>query len=296
MLPANVSMVLSESTGIQVQQTSAASNTQSVRIQGLDGRYTQILKDGFPAFGGFSGSLSILEIPPLDLKQVEIIKGPSATFYGGGAIAGVVNFISKEPEEARVTSMIFNQTTALGTDFSVFDAQRFARLGYTFLGSINYQRAYDVDEDDFTELPQTHSFAVTPRLFFYPNDRTRLVIGNSTSYQNRKGGDVFVIRDKTDDRHQYFETNRSFRNITTVQFDREFSGGKKLLAKQSLAFFHRQIAIPDYQFKGRQANSYTDITWFLPAANHALVFGGNVAYDRFRESQAAANFLRRNET
>ncbi|HQU86215.1 MAG TPA: TonB-dependent receptor plug domain-containing protein, partial [Pyrinomonadaceae bacterium] len=104
MRPANVSMVLHESTGIQVQQTSATSNTQSVRIQGLDGRYTQILKDGFPAFGGFSGSLSILEIPPLDLKQVEIIKGPSATFYGGGAIAGVVNFISKEPENEPVTN------------------------------------------------------------------------------------------------------------------------------------------------------------------------------------------------
>ncbi|HEX6043764.1 MAG TPA: TonB-dependent receptor plug domain-containing protein, partial [Pyrinomonadaceae bacterium] len=96
MRPANVSMVLNESTGIKVQQTSATSNTQSVRIQGLDGRYTQILKDGFSAFGGFSGSISLLDILPLDLKQVEIIKGPSATFYGGGAIAGVVNFISKE--------------------------------------------------------------------------------------------------------------------------------------------------------------------------------------------------------
>src|SRR5204863_4979512 len=53
MRPNNVSMVLHESTGIQVQQTSATSNTQSVRIQGLDGRYTQILKDGFPAYGGF---------------------------------------------------------------------------------------------------------------------------------------------------------------------------------------------------------------------------------------------------
>ena len=103
MRPANVSMVLNESTGIKVQQTSATSNTQSVRIQGLDGRYTQILRDGFPAFGGFSGSLSLLDIPPLDLKQVEIIKGPSATFYGGGAIAGVVNFISKEPQKKRAT-------------------------------------------------------------------------------------------------------------------------------------------------------------------------------------------------
>src|SRR6185295_1162719 len=69
MRPANVSMVLNESTGIRVQQTSATSNTQSVRIQGLDGRYTQLLKDGFPAFGGFSGSISLLDILPLDLKQ-----------------------------------------------------------------------------------------------------------------------------------------------------------------------------------------------------------------------------------
>ncbi len=194
MRSANVSMVLHESTGIQVQQTSATSNTQSIRIQGLDGRYTQILKDGFPAFGGFSGSLSILDIPPLDLKQVEIIKGPSATFYGGGAIAGVVNFISKEPQDKRVTSMIFNQTSALGTDFSLFDSQKFRRFGYTFLGSVNYQKQYDVDDDDFTELPRTHSFSLNPRLFFYLDDRTRLAVGNSTSYQNRKGGDLFVIR------------------------------------------------------------------------------------------------------
>src|ERR1700752_1113910 len=132
---ANVSMVLNESTGIKVQQTSATSNTQSVRIQGLDGRYTQLLKDGFPAFGGFSGSISLLDILPLDLKQVEIIKGPSATFYGGGAIAGVINFVSKEPEETPVTSVIFNQTTALGTDFSVFNSRKFEKFGYTFLVS-----------------------------------------------------------------------------------------------------------------------------------------------------------------
>ncbi len=84
MRAANVSMILNESTGIKVQQTSATSQTQTMRIQGLDGRYTQILKDGFPAFGGFSGSLSLLDIPPLDLKQVEIIKGAASTFYGGG--------------------------------------------------------------------------------------------------------------------------------------------------------------------------------------------------------------------
>ena len=283
MRPANVSMVLNESTGIKVQQTSATSNTQSVRIQGLDGRYTQLLKDGFPAFGGFSGSISLLDILPLDLKQVEIIKGPSATFYGGGAIAGVINFISKEPEDRPVTSLIFNQTTALGTDFSLFNSRKFQRFGYTFLGSVNYQKEYDVDDDDFTELPRTNSFTLSPRFFFYPNDKTRLIVGNTTSYPNRKGGDVFVLRGRGDNFHQYFENNRSVRNITTFQLERQFVNGSRLVAKQSLAFFDRKLEIPDYLFAGRQFNAYTDISYLRTVNDHVFVFGFNAVYDQFRE-------------
>ncbi len=296
MRPANVSMVLHESTGIQVQQTSATSNTQSIRIQGLDGRYTQLLKDGFPAFGGFSGSLSILEIPPLDLKQVEIIKGPAATFYGGGAIAGVVNFISKEPQEKPVTNLIFNQTSALGTDLSVFNSRQFKKVGYTLLGSLNYQKEYDVDDDDFTELPRTHSFNLSPRLFLDLDEKTKLVVGNSVSMQRRKGGDVFAIRGQADNFHRYFESNDSFRNITTLSFEREFSGGKKISARQSLAFFTRELETPGYLFKGSQFNSYTDIIYFYPVKKHALVFGFNAVYDGFREGSNIPSALKRNET
>jgi len=285
MRPANVSMVLNESTGIKVQQTSATTNTQSVRIQGLDGRYTQLLKDGFPAFGGFSGSLGVLDIPPLDLKQVEIIKGPAATFYGGGAIAGVVNFVSREPEDEPATNLIFNLTTAGGVDLSAFDARRLGRFGYTLLGSVNFQREYDVDDDDFTELPRTRSFNLAPRLFFQLDDDTRLTVGNSTSYQNRRGGDVFVIRGGADAVHQYFEENNSVRNITTLQLERTFGGGRRFVARQSLAFFSREIEVPDYRFDGRQFNSYTDLTYFHPLKKHALVFGFNAVYDSFREGR-----------
>jgi iron complex outermembrane receptor protein/outer membrane receptor for ferrienterochelin and colicins len=295
MRSANVSMVLSESTGIKVQQTSATSNTQSIRIQGLDGRYTQILKDGFPAFGGFSGSISLLDLPPLDLKQVEIIKGPSATFYGGGAIAGVVNFISKEPGDKPTTSMIFNQTSALGTDYSLFHTRKIKKIGYSFLGSVNYQKEYDVDDDDFTELPRTFSFSINPRLFVYADDKTRFVIGNSTSYQNREGGDIFVVRGRAGGIHQYFEHNHSFRNITTLNFDREFSSGRKVMARQSLAFFDRKIDRANYVFKGGQFNSYTDVSYFHPVKNHALVFGLNAVYDSFRE-KAVLPLARRDET
>ncbi len=296
MRPANVSMVLNESTGIKVQQTSATSATQSVRIQGLDGRYTQILKDGFPSYGGFSGSLSLLEIPPLDLRQVEIIKGPAGTFYGEGAIAGVVNFISKQPEEEPVTTLLLNQTSALGTDVALFNSRKFERFGYTFLGQYNYQREYDVDDDDFTDLPRTHSFSLSPKAFFTLDDKTSLVIGNSFSYQNRNGGDIHVVKGNADPLHEYFEKNDSFRNITTFNFNRDFEGGRRLSAKQSLAFFGRELSTPGYRFKGDQFSSYTDVTYFAPVKNHGLVFGFSASHNRFNEDARVTTSLLRDES
>jgi outer membrane receptor for ferrienterochelin and colicins len=85
--PSGISSMLSDIAGVQLQQTSSTTGNTEIRIQGLDGKYTQMLYDGIPLFGGFSGSLGVLQIPPLDLKQIEIIKGASSTLHGGGAIA-----------------------------------------------------------------------------------------------------------------------------------------------------------------------------------------------------------------
>ncbi|MDT5270496.1 MAG: outer rane receptor for ferrienterochelin and colicin [Acidobacteriota bacterium] len=128
---------------------------------------------------------------------------------------------------------------------------------------------------------RARSFNLGPRFFFHLDDKTRLTVGNSTSVQKREGGDVFVIREAADAVHQYFERNDSVRNITTLQLDRDLSGGRRLVARQSLAFFGREIEIPDYRFEGSQFNSYTDISYFHPLKSHALIFGFNAAYDRF---------------
>jgi len=121
---ANISMVLRESTGIQMQQTSINSGNTNIRIQGLDGRYTQLLKDGFPLYGGFSGGLSMMQIPPLDLKQFGIIQGSSSTLYGGGAIAGLVNMISKTPDEEPSLDIMLTQTHALGSTANIFYSKK----------------------------------------------------------------------------------------------------------------------------------------------------------------------------
>src|SRR5690606_15123790 len=187
MKPGDIRMVLNESTGIQTQQTSATSANASIRIQGLDGRYTQILKDGFPLYSGAASGLGLLQIPPLDLAQVEIIKGSASTLYGGGAIAGLVNLISKTPKEERELLLHINGTSALGLDINGFYGQKFEKVGVTLFASGNNHRAYDPSDVGLSAIPKYSRYNVNPRLFFYFNGKTTMNIGLNSAFEKRLG-------------------------------------------------------------------------------------------------------------
>lgn len=293
MRPSNVSMILHESTGIQVQQTSATSANASIRLQGLDGRYTQLLKDGFASFGNFASGLSILEIPPLDLKQVEIIKGAASTLYGAGAIAGVINFISKTPEEKAVYHFIINQSNIGQTNIGGFAMQRGKHVGYSLVALTNFQKAYDVDKDIFSELPKAADFTIHPKLFLYPTENASITIGNSYSKAERTGGDMIVINEKPTATNVYFEKNNTIRNNTTVEYVQQCSNRTQLTAKSSYSYFNRTIGLPNYSFKGINYNSFTDISVNISKEKQTFIIGGNLIFDRFRE-EAATNAALRN--
>src|SRR6267143_2266843 len=96
MTPGDIVMMLNEAGGLRVQATSPSLGAASVRIQGMRGRYTRFLSDGLPLFGE-QVSLGLMQIPPLDLGRVEVIKGVASSLYGAGAMSGVVNLVSKRP-------------------------------------------------------------------------------------------------------------------------------------------------------------------------------------------------------
>lgn len=285
MRPSNVAMLLHESTGIQVQQTSATSGNAGIRIQGLDGRYTQLLKDGFPNFGNFASGLSVLEIPPLDLKQVEIIKGPASPLFGGGAIAGVVNFISRTPGKKPEINAILNHSNIGQTNAGVFASGRKNKAGFTVLALYNRQKPYDVDDDEFTEVPESDEFTIHPKLFLYPSESATIVIGNSFTKGSRMGGDIRVIKNMPDDTHQYFEENKTIRNTTTFELDQKFNGTNRLVLKQSISVFDRTINLPSYTFTGINFNAFTDISYLTNKGDHSLVVGANFIHDKFREKK-----------
>ena len=190
MTPGDVSMLLNETNGLRVQTTSPSLGGANVRIQGLRGRYTQILADGLPLYGGQAGSIGILQIPPMDLGQVEIIKGVASALYGVSAIGGVVNLVSRRPS-ADVREVLLNQTSHRGTDAVLWMAQPLnERWGYTFLGGGHWQQRSDLDTDGWTDLPMYRRLVLRPRLFWQNGTGASLLMLGGVTREGRRGGTV----------------------------------------------------------------------------------------------------------
>ena len=284
MNPTNISMVLRESTGIQMQQTSLSSGNTNIRIQGLDGRYTQLLRDGFPLYGGFSSGLSILQIPPLDLQQFEIIKGSSSTLYGGGAIAGLINMVSKTPDEEPALDIMLTQTQALGSTANVFYSKRNEKVGISLYGSGHYQKVYDPEDDGFSNLPQTTSISFNPKFFYYPSEKTTFWIGLNGTYDDRIGGDITKIESGENGIHQYTEENISKRLSSQAVYETKIDSVSSLNIKNSISFFDRKLSIPDFSFDGKQTNTFTEINYQKASKKTDWILGANLYTSNFDEN------------
>jgi iron complex outermembrane receptor protein len=285
MKPGDIRMLLSESTGIQTQQTSPISANASIRIQGLDGRYTQILKDGMPLYSGAASGLGLLQIPPLDLRQVEIVKGSTSTLYGGGAIAGLVNLISKTPTDARELSFLLNGTSVLGLDISGFYAQKFRKTGLTLFASRNSNRPGDPAETGLSAIPKVERYTFNPRLFVYFSPKTRMDFGVNATFENRLGGDMQYLKGRGDSEHRYFERNKTERLSTQFSLEHKFSERSALNVRNSYNRFQRRITVPDYLFDGLQNGTFSEINYSFAGEKAEWVAGANLWTDHFSEKQ-----------
>jgi outer membrane receptor for ferrienterochelin and colicins len=284
--PGDIRMLLSETTGIQTQQTSATSYNSGIRIQGLDGKYTQIIRDGLPVYAGFSSGLGLLQIVPLDLKQVEVIKGSSSTLYGGGAIAGLVNLISKTPKKEQVLNFLVNGTSALGLDASGYYSKIFNKIGTTIFVSYNHGTPYDPAGIGLTAIPKFDRYTFNPKIFLYLNKNTAVNFGVNATYENRIGGDMAYIEGKADSIHAYFEKNKTNRYSTQLSVEHTIADKTVLGFKNSVSYYNRSIQIPDYLFSGVQLSSYSEINFNYSKENSEWVGGINFVTDKFTQNNA----------
>lgn len=294
--PNNVASILGDYSGVQIQQTSLVSGNSGVRIQGLASRYTQILRDGMPLYAGLAGDFGILQVQPLDLQQIELIKNPASTLFGGGAIAGVVNFISKSPGAKPERSITLNQTTLGETNATAWCSGRKEKAGFTLFAGATRQNAKDVDGDGFSDVSRLRTATLHPRFFLYGKNKEQLAIGLTLTAESRQGGDIFALKSSPDAAHPYLEKNSTRRGILDLQWKKPSQNGQaEWTAKAAAGVFDRGRHLPEWDFEGRQTDWFSEMAYrknqnasfrWVAGAN----FSGNTFQKRSSDSLAFGNF------
>jgi outer membrane receptor for ferrienterochelin and colicins len=271
---ANLSEALCLTTGVRVENNCQNCNFTQVRINGMEGKYTQILIDSSPVISAMTGVYGLEQIPTEMLERIEIIKGAGSALYGGNAVAGVVNVLTREPQENKAVLKLHQESiqgksfTHLGFDSS-FVSEDLNTKAFIFA---NYQKREPVDlnGDGFSELGTIANTSFGANFFnYFPKIKGNLKLGFSRIFEERRGGDLFdkppheantAESAKTDDigfdsKWNHYLSEKASYNISLsyMNADRESYYGSHQdpnaygKTRNPLLFFNSQL---NYQAKG----------------------------------------------
>jgi len=276
MTPGNVAMLLGETTGLRVQTTAPSLGAANVRIQGLRGHYSQLLADGLPLYGAQGDSFSLLQVPPLDLGQVEVIKGVASALYGASALGGVVNLVSRRPR-GHEEELLLNITTLGGVDATGWLA-RAGEWSWSAIGAYNGQLRRDVDGDGWTDVAGYDRGLLRPRLYFDNDHGTSFLATAGVTVENREGGSIEGGR--APDGQPFVESLR------TQHFDGAVVAKWLMLGRLASIRGSFMQAAQDRRF-GVDLEHGTHLTWFGEASitgtsgRHTWVAGTAFQQDRY---------------
>ena len=189
MRPGNIAMLVNETGGVRVQVTSPALGAANIRIQGLEGRYTQLLADNLPLYGGQASSLGLLQIPPTDLGQVEVIKGTASALYGASALGGVINLISKRPRDGFEAEVLGNVTTRGGQDLTAYAAAPLNETtGLSLTAGAHRQSGQDLDGDGWYDMAAYDRLTARPRFQWDGDGGSSVYLTMGAMTEDRVGG------------------------------------------------------------------------------------------------------------
>jgi outer membrane receptor for ferrienterochelin and colicins len=180
--------------GVRVETNCQNCGFTQVRLNGLDGGYTQVLLNSRPVFTSLIGVYGLEQIPTNIIERIEIVRSGGSALYGSSAIAGTVNVITKDP--------ILN-TWEIGSNLALIDGDALDRTitfntsvvaddlnsGISLFGTYRNRESYDSDGDGFTELVELRNTTVGAKAFVKPNEKSKLSVNLNSIREYRRGGD-----------------------------------------------------------------------------------------------------------
>ena len=280
MTPGDVVMLLNETGGMRVQATSPSLGAASIRIQGMKGRYTRFLSDGLPLFGE-QVSLGLMQIPPIDLGRVEVIKGVASSLYGAGAMSGVVNLVSKQPGMKPERQVLFNASTRGATDAGLWYSTPLSTAwGFTLLGSANGQPRSDVNRDAWSDLPRYERAVARPRLFWDNHAGRSFFATVGGTWENRTGGTMPGMT--LPSAGPYVEALDTRRGDVGAVFHTLSANGFVWSARGSWSAQHQDHQFGEVIERDDHDTGFAELTVRHAVAHHTVVIGAALEHDRLQ--------------
>jgi len=180
--------------GLRVENTCQNCGANQVRINGLEGKYSQILIDSRPVFSALAGVYGLEQIPVSMIDRIEVIRGGGSALFGANAVGGVVNIITREPiknslDVANTTRLIGGKSWDNTSTFNASLVSNDFKTGAYIFGTSHDRQGYDRDGDGFTELGKQKAMNIGTRAFYKFNANSKLTAEYHSIYEFRRGGD-----------------------------------------------------------------------------------------------------------
>ncbi|MCC4211319.1 TonB-dependent receptor [Leeuwenhoekiella parthenopeia] len=201
--------------GLRVETNCQNCGFTQVRLNGLDGQYTQVLLNSRPVFSALNGVYGLEQIPVSIIDRVEVVRSGGSALYGSSAIAGTVNIITKDPVNnswevssnlGLIDGTAIDRNLNLNTSLVSEDLSN----GITLYGMYRNRDAYDANGDGFSEITELTNHSVGAKAFYRPNDNSKISLDLTAIREYRRGGDRLDLAPQFTDITEELDHNTFF--------------------------------------------------------------------------------------
>jgi outer membrane receptor for ferrienterochelin and colicins len=287
----NIFEALQNVNGVRPQLNCNICNTGDIHINGLEGPYTMILIDGMPIVSSLSSVYGLSGIPNSLVEQMEIVKGPASSLYGSEAVGGLINIITKKPQNAALLSADVFTTTYQehNADLSFkLNAGKAATL-LTGLNYFKYANPVDHNHDNFTDVTLSNRMSLFQKWSFQRKDNRIFTLGGRYMYEDRWGGEM--------------QWNKSYRGGDQVYGESIYTSRWELIGNYQLPVREKLFFAFSYNdhdqdsrygttsYIASQRIGFGQLTWDKKLSNHDLLFGTAMRYTFYDDNTPATTGL-----
>lgn len=277
--------------GVRPQLNCNICNTGDIHINGLEGPYTMILIDGMPIVSSLSSVYGLSGIPNSLVEQIEIVKGPASSLYGSEAVGGLINIITKKPQNAPLFSADFFTTSYLEHSADLgfkFNAGKKATV-LTGLNYFNYSNPVDHNHDNFTDVTLQDRFSIFQKWSFERREKRIFTLGARYVYEDRWGGEM--------------QWNKSYRGGDQVYGESIYTSRWELIGNYQLPLKEKMFFAFSYNnhdqdsrygttsYIAEQKIGFGQLTLDKQLGSHDLLFGAALRYTFYDDNTPATTGL-----